>query len=458
MPDVSSMWKRAAADYQRGAWGAAVEGFRACWEIERQARTAHAIALCHWQQLNVDESCRWARQALALDPTHAESHALLGTHHSDRGETEAAVEHHSLAWMHGRITQSAYALAREPSFDVNGKTADDLLGTPAEAFVGRDWVRLLFAKGELWRRRGDLARAYGCFNQGNEILRQQLPYIGQQEEAVLARWEKQAQQCLESKEADAQKEAECDYPWVFVLGLPRCGSTLAERMLATQEDVRAVGESLAVPRAYRILAQEPSFIEVLNRIGPVPASLRASIRGQILDCYEPTVSPTTVLVDKQLWNVAYMGWLMQVFPNARILSLVRHPGDQFVSNYTLLFGDERRFNHSPEDFAHAWKCHRRWMSMWKSLYPGRLFEVRFEDLVRQPVRSLAPLCESLGLPGGDALLGFSQVGGVVTSASQAQVRQSLNTSGLGRWEREKMHVAGNTASLDVLIEEYESHE
>ncbi len=234
---------------------------------------------------------------------------------------------------------------------------------------------------------------------------------------------------------------------IFVVGMPRSGTTLVEQMLAAHSTVEASGEL-------------PTFLASLwdaHRGGGQQLFDKATFvaPGSIdLDALAQTYSasnrhlrvPGKRLLDKLPHNFTCVGWIAAALPKARIVCVHRDPLDTCISNYRQLFATGHRgasfYDYSADLQATArhFVGFRGLAAMWSGLLPGRVIDVNYESLVADPELQLRRLLEFCGLGWEASCLAFGEKTGPVTSASAVEVRTPLNTSAIGRWRRYEAHL------------------
>ena len=220
---------------------------------------------------------------------------------------------------------------------------------------------------------------------------------------------------------------------VFVIGLPRSGTTLLERMLASHPSIIGVGEQSITRRSLqRALYESGGMIEMLT-----PTAVAAAARWH-LQTLEDRVRRLSIgrdgerVVDKLPDNYLLAGWLRIAFPNAAIIHCLRDPRDVALSCWQIQFS-KIRWGFELDHIAHRIEQHRLLMRHWRVTIGDHLTEVRYERLVTDPETEIRLALAATGLEWHPDVLGFADRKGVVRSASQQQVRQPLHARSVGRW-------------------------
>jgi hypothetical protein len=221
---------------------------------------------------------------------------------------------------------------------------------------------------------------------------------------------------------------------VFIMGLPRSGTTLLEQMLASHPSIISIGEQTIASSSFRraLMASPGTMLEEL------PAAVvddAASWHLQMLEDRTRRLSlrgDAERIIDKLPDNYMFAGWLSIAFPNAAIIHCLRDPRDVALSCWRTQFS-RITWSFDLGHIVHRMEQHRRVMRHWRTTIGGRLTEIRYEELVADPEVQLRRALTAIGLDWHPDVLGFAGRKGFVRSASQHQVREPLHTRGIGHW-------------------------
>lgn len=223
---------------------------------------------------------------------------------------------------------------------------------------------------------------------------------------------------------------------IFVVGMPRTGTTLVERILGSHPLLRSVGESQNFPRAVKRAAgtgsREVLDVETIERACTIDA---AQIGAGYLASTQPPGDPRR-LIDKLPMNFLYAGFIHRALPGARIVCLRRHPLDACLSNFRQLFAlnfPYYRYACDLPDTGRYYVLFDRLIAHWRQVLPGTLLELHYEELVAGPEAQIRRLLEFCGLPWDPACLHFERNAAPVSTASAVQVRRPIYRSSVGRW-------------------------
>ncbi len=292
-------------------------------------------------------------------------------------------------------------------------------------------VLVLHALGDALDAMGDADRAFGSWSRANAL--RDLRFDA---DAHRARVAALRDHYTEGSFERLPKAGNADERPLFLVGVPRSGSTLVEQMLSCHPDVCAAGELDDLPRLAR----------GLDRTSPAAVDAAATSYLARIDSLSSTASR---VVDKLPHNALFLGEIAQLFPAARVVHCSRDELDTGLS----IFG--RNF-HATHDYATDLasigvfqRQHRRLMEHWREHLPLPLFELRYEELVRAPEPTLHRLLEFCGLAWDPRVLRFHESRRLVNTASRAQVQRPLYRSSIGRARRYRSHLAALEAALEA---------
>lgn len=220
---------------------------------------------------------------------------------------------------------------------------------------------------------------------------------------------------------------------VFVVGMPRSGTTLTEQIIAAHPKAAGVGELERIGRMRKGLSGGTSTADMLEamRAGG-PSGVRA-MTGSYLGLLKFLAPTAKRVIDKMPQNFLRLGFIALLFPNARIVHCQRDPADTFVSAFQNMMLPNHSYSYSPEEFARYYKEYTRLMAHWNRVLPGRIFNLRYEDMVTDQEAKTRELLEFLGLPWDSRCLRFHETALAVKTFSKQQVRSPVNRNSIGRW-------------------------
>lgn len=234
---------------------------------------------------------------------------------------------------------------------------------------------------------------------------------------------------------------------VFIVGMPRSGTTLVEQILAGHPGVRAAGERYEMDRIARGLGDASSgFPEIAAALDGGALRRLGSTYLAGLNASNPAAMRIT---DKMPWNFRFLGLIALILPNARIIHLTRDPIDTCLSCFSKLFARNQEFSYDLGELGRYYRAYRRLMDHWRAVLPaGMMIETRYEDLIADLEGQARRIVSHCGLDWFDACLAFDKNDRPVRTASAVQVRQPLYQTAADRWRPYRDMVAPLLEALD----------
>ncbi len=240
---------------------------------------------------------------------------------------------------------------------------------------------------------------------------------------------------------------------IFVTGMPRTGTTLVDRILSSHPDVRSAGELQAMPLAIKQLAATRSRLIIDSETVAAMAGLDPAAVGHAyaLRAGEHRQPADGRYIDKLPANFLYIGAIARALPNASIVCLRRHPLDTVWSNYKHLFAQNAQYYGYSYDLMDCARYYARFdqlLAFWERLFPGRVLQLRYEDLVADQEGESRRLFGHCGLDWTDAALDFHRNAAAVATPSAAQVRRPIYRDAVARWRQQAAALAPVKAWLE----------
>ena len=384
---------------------------------------------------------RLMRQEEALD---AYEHAARITPNEVR--LRLSIGHVNKTLGRRKDSEAAYqaALAMNPGMgeaywslaDLKNYTFSDAEVTAMQGLLGgkrerADEAQLNFALGRAFEQRADYPRAFGYYAQGNALRRLDAPFNIDGFEKRTARVRSFFDRAYFTAHTGS---GDPDPAPIFIVGLPRSGSTLIEQILASHSRVEGTME---LPNIIHMVhefedtsADRDGYPEALAHVGP--EVLRA-LGARYLKETAPLRHGRPHFTDKMPNNFNHVGLIQAILPNATLIDARRHPLDCCFSTFKQHFAEGQTFSYDLTDLGRYYRCYLALMDHWDEVLPGTVLHVQYEELVRDPETNIRRLLDHCRLPFEPACLSFHQTRRSVRTASAEQVRQPLYSSGVGYW-------------------------
>lgn len=342
---------------------------------------------------------------------------------------------------------------RFPTDDATLERLERLARTPT--LEGSVRTGLLFQLASAWEHREDYERAFALADEANAACRRLLRYDPRAHRQHCARIRHAFPASLYEHRPDCGHPSELP---VFVVGMPRSGTTLVEQILAGHSRIHGAGELGTIPRVIAGLERwerhtgsgrgYPDCVDDLD-----PAVVRGIAEGILQELREYSQDVDRV-VDKLPHNFENLGLIRLLFPRAKVISVRRDPRDIAISNYFTNYARRHAgmaFAYDLEWIGEQLADHNLLMHHWQRVWPEGILEIRYEDLIDDPETSARRMLDHVGLDWEPQVLDFTRVDRPVNTASAWQVRQPLYAESKGRWRRYRRHLKPLIAAINRRI-------
>jgi tetratricopeptide (TPR) repeat protein len=325
--------------------------------------------------------------------------------------------------------------ADEPAFRQLMKLKDR-----ADSIPPRDRAALHFTIGKAFLDQGDADNGFHHFDLGNRTKRSMISYDP-------ATFEKHVDGIISLFTADVvAKHAGKGVPErrpIFIVGMPRSGSTLTDQILSSHPAVQSAGEMnmfiLSMPGFSNEAtpgvnsATAPTITRrLLDEMSP---EMLTGIARKYLALTAPIAKGAPHVVDKMLYNYFWIGMIRLALPNAKIIHCTRDPVDTCLSIWQLMFNDGTPWAYDQREIGRYYLAYAKLMAHWNRLFPGDLYEANYERMIADQEGETRKLLELCGLPWDDRCLKFHENTRAVTTWSATQVRQPIYKSSVGKWKQ-----------------------
>ena len=397
-------------------------------------------------------------RVLAALPEDAGTHAARAHALKTMGRTDEAVDAYRRAYeARADYGEAWYGLANLKTYRF---TDDEIARMRAqEAAVGlrtHDRVHLCFALGKAYEDRDDYDTAFEFYERGNDLKRTQTRYTSDIMDQEL---QAQADVCTaELFSAQAGKGCPAPDP-IFIVGLPRAGSTLLEQILASHSQVDGTLELPDIlAAAHRLRGRNRG-----DGAGRYPRILHDLDTDQLRELGEAYIENTRIhrqgapfFTDKMPNNFRHIGLIKLILPNAKIIDARREPMACCFSGFKQLFAEGQEFTYGLDEIGRYYRGYVELMDHWDRVLPGEILRVQYEDVVADLETQVRRILDFCGLPFEQACLDFHATERAVRTASSEQVRQPIYDSGVEQWRHFERHLDPLKSALGPALESYRS--
>jgi tetratricopeptide (TPR) repeat protein len=405
-----------------------------------------------------EEAIARYRALLAETPEAADLHLSVGHALKTLGRQQEAVESYRAAYSaQPGFGDAFWSLANLKTYRFTAGEIAEMRGHETRADIGAvDRFHLRFALGKALEDGGEFAESFHYYQSGNALKKSEVRF---QLQPILRNAELQAAVCtrefFEARKGYGFDSGDPIYSGdpIFIVGLPRSGSTLLEQILASHPLVEGTTE---LPEILRLVGQlqgrepdsaSPRYPAILADLKP--ADFRR-FGGKYLDDTRAYRTGLPRFIDKMPNNFRHVGLIHLILPNARIIDARREPMACCFSNFKQLFASGQEFTYSIEDIASYYRMYVELMRHWDAALPGRVLRVQHEELVDDLEGNVRRILDYCGLEFDPACLEFYRNERSVRTASSEQVRRPIYKEGLDQWRNFEPWLGGLKSALGNL--------
>jgi tetratricopeptide (TPR) repeat protein len=405
--------------------------------------TLDTIGAVYTRTRDHDKAAEAFKAAVSLEPKSSNFQFNLGAALRFLGDFDGAEAAYEAA---ARATPNFYK-AHSALSHLKRQTPENNHTVQLEALlqdVGQDLQSELGLRNALSKEYDDIGeydRAFGHLADAYAKLRPRLSYSTSDDSAVF-------DSIIGVVNADFLSNTKSGYSTeepIFIVGMPRTGTTLVERILSSHTDVYSAGElqnfGIALKRATRTNSNRVFDLETISASKNVDFFETGKT---YLESTRPGTGLTAHFIDKTPLNFLHIGFIHRALPNAKIICLHRNPMDSCLSNYRQLFAlnNSPYYNYSYDliETGHFYLLFRRLMRHWRQVLPGKVLEVQYENVVANQEIESRRIIDFCGLEWEDACLAFERNPAPVATASSAQVREPIYNRAVERWRHYETHL------------------
>ena len=471
----------AAAESSRWRYKEALSWLDLLIAISPENAMAHSTRAVTLKELDrLDEALADAELAMSILPENAEVQCAYGTIQLHLGEFNKAITHFDKALTYPSAIRERILLGRATAFVENGESEDALkqfdsilveFPTSVGALYSRadlvkfkaddpalrkmqdlirpnaiqsdnDRMSLHFALGKAFLDMGQSDNAFRHLNDGNRMKRALIQYDAN----ATSQWLASLSQAMTADILKKFKgQGDPSKMPIFVIGMPRSGTTLIEQILSSHPDIHGAGELKFLSRIIEENGGMPGGIKDV-----LPEKLRAMAGGYIAKV-APLSHGKLYVVDKMPANFMHAGLIHMMLPNAKIIHSRRDPVDTCLSCYSKLFGGEQSFTYNQAELGQFHRDYQKLMAHWRAVLPSSNFlEVDYEQVVEDIETQARRMLDFIGVPWNSDCLAFYETKRPVRTASVNQVRKPVYKSSAGRWRVHEKNLKPLLSALQIL--------
>lgn len=371
------------------------------------------------------------KKALVINPENARVHLSMGHALKTLGNREDCERAYQNAIKNYSLSGEAYwSLANLKTYQFDSNEIIAMENAIKNNMHQDELIQVYFALGKAYETNKNYKKSFKNYQKGNWEQRKKINYNAEEYKKYtdeIIQFFSSNKDLLKINKGYLSKEP------IFILGLPRSGSTLIEQILSshsliegTQELPNIMGISREI-KSMDIDKKYPSNIKLLNDDDFFNYGLK------YINETKWTRSDKPYFIDKMPNNYIHIGLIKLILPNAKIIDARRNPMDACFSCFKQYFARGQHFTYDLDDIARYYKDYERLMDFWKSIFPDSIYTIKYEDVINDPDNGVHSLLNYLELDFEDSCLNFYKSKRPVKTASSEQVRQPIYKSGLDYW-------------------------
>ena len=387
---------------------------------------------------------------LSKNPYNFSTHTSKGHAQKTLGDTDQAIKSYQNAYKikpdHG---EAYFSLANLKTYSFNPNELNSMREQVKRVDLSlREKAYFHFALAQGCEVIGEFDEAFFNLQQGNKIKNDQSKYSIERMDAEL---QAQIDVCDEEFFKDLGDGGHTTKDPIFILGLPRAGSTLIEQILASHS---MIDGTLELPNILSI-AQSLRGDDIYGKLGNYPKSMKSLTLKQREEFGKKFIEDTRMhrkdapmFTDKMPNNFRHIGLIHLIMPNAKIIDARRYPLDCCFSMFKQLFAQGQEFTYGLAEAGSYYNSYIRLMDHWDKVLPNKILRVNNEDVIEDLDGQVRRMLDYLELPFEEQCISFHETDRSVRTASSEQVRQPINKKGMDRWKPYAKHLKPLLETLD----------
>lgn len=305
------------------------------------------------------------------------------------------------------------------------------VGSPSRGLI-------FFALAAGWEQKGRYENAFMAMSEANLIFASQRPFRGDLYGQMI-------KAMLDLVQSPSELPAVEGPTPIFIVGMPRSGTTLVEQILASHSDVESTDE---LPFLNRIGLELEMGGGYARALADFDASSQETYAKQYMVKTEPYRKlDRPFFIDKNPANFLHVGLIKTLFPNAKVINVVRDPLDNAIGLFKMYFNKGAEYSFSMEGIIYYWQGYLTLMRHWEQLYPGEVLHLSYEDLARKPKKKITEILEYCGLPVEETCFRFYESDRPVLTPSAGQVRRPISTKSIGSGQNYEQYIKTSIPAL-----------
>ena len=389
------------------------------------------------------------KKALKLNDNNARVYLSMGHALKTLGNRKECEDSYLKAIKLFPLSGEGYwSLANLKTYTFNDNQIQAMKSAIKEDMHEQEKIQMMFALGKAYESKKNFKESFKFYNDGNWMQRKNVEYNAEENSKSIdltIDFFKQNKENLDFNSGIATGDP------IFILGLPRAGSTLLEQILSSHSMIEGTEELHNIMTIGRRIRTSNDSKNYLNNLLELNKNNIFSYGNMYIDETQWARKENNFFIDKMPNNFPHIGLIKMILPNAKIIDARRNPMDGCFSCFKQYFAKGQHFTYDLDDVARYYKDYLRIMKFWNSYFPKAIHTVCYEDVINNPEQEVRSMLNYLNLDFEESCMNFYKSSRPVKTASSEQVRQPIYKSGIDYWKNFK-------DDLSVLIEHFPDYE
>jgi tetratricopeptide (TPR) repeat protein len=412
----------------------AIDSFQRSLSIEPEDAYAHYNMGVIWQKQGEEEKATTCFQkTISIKSDYAEAYYNLAVIYKNQGKFEEALSCCQKALSIAPSYAKSHLLTA--SLQKYSGTEDHILKMeslfPQDHINSEQKMYLAFGLGKAYEDSGIYEKAFHYLKEGNKLKRKTFEYSAEETENEFKRIK---ETFTKSFILSNSKFGNPDNTPIFILGMPRSGTSLVEQILASHPNVYGAGELPFIANIISQLSQGGQTDTICKTLSKDVKDFVDRLGLNYIEKIRTYSAESKFITDKMPLNFMWIGAIVLALPNAKIISCLRNPMDNCLSIYKNIFHEGHKYAYDLEELGRYHMLYQDLMRYWHEVFPGKIYDISYEKLVHDQEPETRTLLNHCGLSWHDACLTFHKTARTVATASAAQVRRPIYKDSVQLWK------------------------
>ena len=391
-----------------------------------------ALGTIYVKLANYDEGIKTYQKVLSLKNNNPRVYLSMGHALKTVGRRKECEDaYHKAITLYPLCGEGYWSLANLKTYMFSEAQILQMENSLDDKIQEQEKIQMLFALGKAYESKGDYKKSFIFYEKGNWMQRKIVEYNAQENanniDSIIDFFQKN------KSEIDFNSGYEAQDP-IFILGLPRAGSTLLEQILSSHSCIEGTQELHNIMTIGRRIKSLNNSENYLNNLPELDSKSIKMYGKMFIDETMWARNEKELFIDKMPNNFPHIGLIKMILPNAKIIDARRNPMDGCFSCFKQYFAKGQHFTYDLDDIARYYKDYLRLMDFWNKFFPDSIHTVLYEDVINNSEEEVRKMLNYLQLPFEESCMDFYKSSRPVKTASSEQVRQPIYKSALNYWK------------------------